>query len=124
MSQAESPEHAPEIKHLIDAAVYERYYAGARRAGYAITIGDWAVRAGLITAEQREKRGFDASNVPDFPHIQAIEKVLALEVAVFVFRRLNGPWGEIVDILGAERSRFCNEYRQITGYQIDTANPE
>ena len=54
----------------------------------------------------------------NFEHADAVKKVLNYEIAYFIFRRLNGTWGEVVDFFWYERNRFINEYREKTGYQI------
>ena len=82
----------------------------------------------LRNRARRHRKGLafedeDAYTNPEInEHGQAIEAVLTYEIAIYVFRRLNGPWGEVLDELYRLRSSKINEYREATGYNIDTEN--
>ena len=96
----------------------DTFYLEANRRGIVWTLYDLAVRDGLYDGDDED---FVPDAIPDFKaHGQAIEHVMQMEVAHFVFRHLNGPWGEVIDGMIGNRNRFCNEYREKTGYQIDT----
>lgn len=96
----------------------DNLYLEAKRRGIVWTLYDLAVRDGLYDGDDAD---FNPDAIPDFKaHGQAIAHVMHMEVAHFVFRRLNGPWGEVIDGMIANRNRFCNAYREQTGYQIDT----
>ncbi len=98
--------------------VYARYYGEAKKRGIVWTLYGLAERDGFMPEDPDD---FVEDHVPDFKeHGQAIEHVLQMEISIFVFRRLNGPWGEVIDGMRGNRNRFCNEYREKTGYQIDT----
>lgn len=98
--------------------IYEKYYQAAQNKGIVWTLYDLAVRDGLHDGDMDD---WSPDDIPEYQeHGQAIEFVMAMEVTIYVFRRLNGPWGEVVDTMLWNRNRFCNEYREKTGYQIDT----
>lgn len=98
--------------------IYQRYYAEAKKIGIVWTLYDLAVRDGLFSGPDD---AFSEDDIPDYAeHGQAIAHVMQMEIAHWVFRKLNGAWGEVVDGMIWNRNVFCNEYREKTGYQIDT----
>lgn len=102
--------------------IYERFYLAARESGIVWTLTDLARRDGLFSGPDEE---FSPDAIPGYrEHGQAIEHVMQMEVTIFVFRRMNGPWGEVIDGMLMNRNRFSNEYRERTGYQIDTGQDE
>lgn len=104
----------------VDFAIYERFYEGAKRDGISWTVYDYIARKGVEPDEYEDY--FEHPEVKD--HVQAIQDVLTLEISIYVFRRLNGPWGEVIDNLVSQRTRKINEYREQTGFEIDTGNEE
>lgn len=102
----------------VDHAIYDRFYEGARRVGLVWTLEALGHRDGLMSDDDEND---DPYTVPLFAeHGEAIRHVLEMEIAIFVFRRLNGCWGEVIDGMRDARGRFINKYREKTGYQIDT----
>lgn len=98
--------------------VFDRFYIAAKKRGIVWTLCDLAVRDKLFDGDDVD---FSEDDIPDFKnHGQAIEHVLQMEVSIFVFRHLNGPWGEVIDGMRMNRNVFTNTYRERTGYQIDT----
>ena len=105
------------MTRMIDQLIYQKYYEGAIKDGVIWCINEYAQRKGLAFEDE------DAYTNPEInEHGQAIEAVLTYEIAIYVFRRLNGPWGEVLDELYRLRSSKINEYREATGYNIDTEN--
>jgi len=105
-------------EHQLAMAIVERFHDGAQKAGIVWTLADLGHRDGLMSDDDESD---DPYSVPLFAeHGTAIRHVLEMEIAIFVFRRLNGCWGEVVDGMHDARCRFINEYREKTGYQIDT----
>lgn len=103
----------------LDSAIYNKYFAEAKRLGVVWTLRDWAVKEGLFIAEEIEKDDHAYCEWENnFEHAHAVKKILNYEIAYFVFRRLNGCWGEVTDFFWRERNRFCNEYRSETGYDV------
>ena len=51
-----------------------------------------------------------------------MQNILTIEISLYVFRNLHGTWGEVVDNLSNQRISQINNYREKTGYQIDTGN--
>lgn len=101
-------------------AIFDKYYGEAERRGLFWTSEDWAKtqvkRENFETDYEHESACEDF--VEKFEHIEAIKKLLAYEISIFVYRHLNGPWGEILDFFKYERNSFCNQYREKTGYQL------
>lgn len=97
--------------------IYSLYYEGAKRDGVIWTIGDFAERKNL---KFEEDDPYTNSVIKE--HGQAIEDVLTLEISIYVFRRLPGAWGEVIDSLAKQRSNKIIEHRTKTGYSIDTEN--
>lgn len=96
----------------------ETLFQEAQQRGIVWTLFDLGVRDGLCEEEDED---LDPHSLPEYKeHGQAIEHVMQMEIAFWVFRRLPGPWGEVVDGMITNRNRFCNNYREKTGYQIDT----
>lgn len=109
---------SPVLPLDLDLHVFEKFYLAAKERGIVWTLYDLAVRDGLFSGPDED---FCADSIPEYrEHGQAIEHVMQMEVASFVFRRMNGPWGEVVDGMLGNRNRFSNDYRERTGYQIDT----
>lgn len=109
---------APVLPNDLNLLIFEKFYLAAKERGIVWTLNDLAVRDGLFAGEDED---FDPDSIPEYrEHGQAIEHVLHMEVSFFVFRRLAGPWGEVIDGMIGNRNRFSNEYRERTGYQIDT----
>jgi hypothetical protein len=105
----------------LNQAIYEKYYIAAQREGVIWTINDYAVRKGLMKEEDSDDA--DAYDIPEIqPHYKAIQAVLTLEISIYVFRRLNGPWGEVIDGLRDIRNTTIREYKEKTGFEIDTEN--
>lgn len=103
----------------LDLHVYSKFYVAAQKAGVVWTLYSWAIKQGLFKEEDLLKDDHPYCEWADnFEHADAVQTVLAYEIAYFVFRRLNGTWGEMVDFFYHERNRFTNEYREKTGYQI------
>lgn len=103
----------------LDLHVYAKFYCAAKRAGIVWTLRDWAVKNGLFKEEDLLIDDHPLCEWQDnFEHADAVKTVLAYEIAYFVFRRLNGTWGEMVDFFDSERNYFINTYREKTGYQI------
>lgn len=111
--------------YLLSEAIYEKFYGEATRRGLVWTLQGWAVKNGLFTEEDIEEddRPF-CEWLDGFEHADAVQKILAYEISFFVYRHLNGPWGEMVDFFLHERNRFCNEYREATGYQVEGNDDE
>jgi hypothetical protein len=105
----------------LNQAIYEKYFLAARNSGMIWTINDYAVRKGLMKEEDSDEA--DAYDIPEIqPHYKTIQYVLTMEISIWVFRRLNGPWGEVIDALASLRNQTINKYREETGYEIDTEN--
>lgn len=102
----------------INEIIFSKYYGEAKKRNLMWTLPDWMERNYPDASE---------SMIEDLcethPHRDAIQKFLAYEITFFVYRRLNGPWGEMVDFFMGERNKFANEYRTKTGYQL-TGNNE
>lgn len=119
---AERKRTAPVLPLDLDLHVFEKFYLAAKERGIVWTLLDLAKRDGLFSGPDED---FCADSIPEYrEHGQAIEHVMQMEVACFVFSRMNGPWGEVVDGMLGNRNRFSNEYRERTGYQIDTEQDE
>jgi hypothetical protein len=104
-----------ELGHLI----YEKYYGAAKRRGLIWTLQDWAIKNGLFTEEEIYEDDRPYCEWEDgFEHADAVKTVLAYEITFFIYRHLNGPWGEMLDFFHYGKNKFCNEYREKTGYQI------
>lgn len=101
----------------LSIAIYNRFYLTAERAGIVWTLYSLAIRDGLIDPEVNDDP-YSAPLIKE--HGDAIRRVLEMEIAIYVFRRLNGCWGEVVDGMRDSRNEFINQYREKTGYQIDT----
>lgn len=102
----------------LNQLIFDMYFGAAKNAGIVWTLQDLAERDGLYDGLDED---FDLDDIPEFAeHGDAIEHVMYLEISYFVFRHLNGPWGEVVDGLLRARNQFSNDYRKKTGYQIDT----
>ena len=100
-------------------AIYERYYLQAKKENIIWSLSDFALRFGLTTEENAD----DWDSIPLFEqHGKAIQNILTLEISLYVFRNLPGTWGEVVDNLSNQRVSQINNYREKTGYQIDTGN--
>lgn len=107
----------PDMLINVDGLIYEKFYVAAEQAGIVWTLNQLGIRDGLLDPEDEE----DPMNVPLYhEHGQAIRHVLEMEISIFVFRRLNGCWGEVIDGMQNRINIFTNEYREKTGYQIDT----
>jgi hypothetical protein len=105
----------------ISQEIYQKYYIAAQNEGVIWTINDYAVRKGLMKEEDSDEA--DAYDIPEIKeHGQVIEHVLTLEISIYVFRRLNGPWGEVIDGLRSIRNTIIREHKEKTGFQIDTEN--
>lgn len=100
----------------LSTAIYHKYYIGAKNAGLFWTIWDWTVRhnPSVADTDEEEIERLIYSN----PHREAITTVLTYEITIYVFRHLNGPWGEVVDHTRKLRSRFIHDYLEETGYEI------
>lgn len=119
---AERKRTAPVHPLDLDLHVFEKFYLAAKEHGIVWTLLDLAKRDGLFSGPDED---FCADSIPEYrEHGQAIEHVMQMEVACFVFSRMNGPWGEVVDGMLGNRNRFSNEYRERTGYQIGTEQDE
>jgi hypothetical protein len=104
----------------LDVEIFQRYYEGAKRDGVVWTLYDYCERKGYVEDEDEDYWAH-----PEIAaHGRAIQDVLTLEIGIYVFRRLNGPWGEVIDNLVSQRTRKINEYREQTGFEIDTGNDE
>lgn len=99
--------------------VEARIYQEAISKGVIWNLQHWAIKQGFFTEEEIEKDdGPYCEWVDKFEHAEAIKRVLAYEIAYFVFRRTNGLFGEMTDFFWYGRNRFTNEYREKTGYEI------
>lgn len=104
----------------IDQSIFERFYEGAKRDGVVWTLYHYCERKGLAKSEEE-----DYWAIPEIhEHGSAIQDVLTMEISIYVFRRLNGPWGEVIDNLVSHRTRYINAYREQAGFDIDTGNDE
>lgn len=104
---------------MIDLVIYQKFYQAAKDAGVVWTLTNWAIKQGLFTKEEIEKDDHAYCVWADkFEHADAVKTVLAYEIAYFVFRRLNGCWGEMVDFFYYEKNHFINTYREQTGYEV------
>jgi hypothetical protein len=102
--------------------IYQKYYMAAKNIGLVWTDYDYAVKKGLYEGDDYD---FDSEAIPELKeHGRAIREVMTLEVALFVFRRLNGPWGEVIDTINPMINRLIYEYEQKTGFKISTGNEE
>jgi len=106
----------------LSEAIYRKYYLEAKSRGIVWTAYDYAVKKGLYSGDDYD---FNEEDIPELKeHGEAIKEVMACEIGLFVFRRLNGPWGEITDQMVRMRNRITNEYREKTGFQIETGNED
>lgn len=93
-----------------------------KKAGMVWSLYDYAVKHGLYDGDDMD---FDPDTIPVLKeHGQAIQHIMSMEVARVVFRHLPGAWGEVIDDMRGNRNRFTNEYRERTGYQIETLNDD
>ena len=106
------------MSHNLRLAIYEKYYLQAKKDKIIWTLHDFAIRFGFIKNDDE-----DLESIPIFQqHGKAIQNILTLEISLYVFRNLHGTWGEVVDNLSNQRISQINNYREKTGYQIDTGN--
>ena len=101
--------------------IYQKYYGEAKRGGIIWTMMDWA-ETQLNEDDYNTDEDYQLaveSLSENFEHREALEALLAFEVSIFVYRFLNGPWGEMVDFFKRQRNVHCNEYREKTGYQLE-----
>lgn len=94
--------------------IYMKYYQQAISEGLVWTAYAYAETQLPPDATEEEIEKF----IEEHPHMDAIVKVLTMEITIWVFRRLNGPWGEVIDHFRDERNKFINGYRHLTGYDI------
>ncbi len=105
----------------IDQEIFKKYYEGALADGLIWTLTDYALKKGY--AEDEDDEGFyDHPEIKE--HGDTIKTVLTLDISIYVFRRLNGPWGEVIDALMGHRNRLVNQYRDTTGFQVVTGNED
>jgi hypothetical protein len=102
----------------LNSAMYQRFYEGAKNAGLLFDINNWMANRHPEASEDEIEDLIEA-----FEHADAVTKVLAYELSYYVFRHMPGPWGHLIDFFEHERNRFCNEYREKTGYQV-IGNPD
>ncbi len=105
----------------VGTEIFNRYYQKASSLGIVWTLGGWAEKNVFsendnVTDEELEVAIEDWCET--FEHREALQKLLAYEISYFIYRRLNGPWGEMVDWFWHERNRHVNEYREKTGYEL------
>lgn len=108
------------MNNELNMVIYDKFYGEAERRGLVWILSAWLLKEGMITEEQDEYDGGEEAFSRDWPHSDAVRKVLMYELQIFTYRRMNGGWGEVIDYFHHERNRFSNEYREATGYQIDT----
>lgn len=92
----------------ISDEIYKRYYIRAQADGMVWTIYDWAVSKGYYTGSDYD---FDEELLLlDSEYLDTIKKLMTLEISLYVFRRLNGPWGEVIDSLKSIHMSVVRNY--------------
>lgn len=124
----------------ISSAIYQKYCEEAKNRGIAWTMTDYACRqlnVEIFDVYDRneanhneyvthndiaEEMAEDYLNKLDPEFSKAIENLLAFELSIFIYRNLNGPWGEMIDFFANMRRETIREYFDKTGIEISTGN--
>lgn len=98
-----------------------RFGDEAKRLRINWTFPDYIAHNGLLP-DGADIDDLYWSDVGLAEHHIAIEEIMAVEMSIFVFRRLPGCRGEVCDTLPSLRDRLVADYEEKTGYLINTGN--